>query len=315
MLYYDHAVNEGGGVSILYGNPNGGLPDTTDVQTVSYNGAWNPGETGQLMDLSGDGLPELVVLESLTLSSRDQHIRVYMGEPGDDLKDLYGDGSDLWARFPTPIVLHDGWGGFLDRVYDLGDFNQDGYRDIYAYHHPYFLGYGAGQLLDSLIDGYYRFDGVRPASFVNLGDIDGSGVGTIGVGYNSGIRYLQWGDSIRPTGVPRLFRHEPGVVQCKSTVSVEREREMQGTMSGLAVQVTPNPGSGTFRIAWQADVSHNGRARVQITDVRGRTLLDISEPTHTGSIVWNASAVPIGVCFVTVTIGERSETATVVTRL
>src|SRR5690606_6176616 len=120
--------------------------------------------------------------------SDSQHVRVYTGEPGQDLSQLYGDGTTPWANFPTPITLHDGWGGFnpdTRRFLDLGDVNRDGTNDIISYTHPFFVSYTAGDRLDSLIDGYYRFDGLGPQTFVNLGNIDGSEWSTIAVGYGS----------------------------------------------------------------------------------------------------------------------------------
>ena len=259
--------------SVLYGSPEGGFPDTNNFQTIDL-GSVN-GSSARLFDITADGLPELIVLEAL---SDTQKIRVYPGDPGKRLIEQYNNGLDPWAAFPTPIALHDGWGGFNPpRFYgDLGDANGNGYREIWAYGHPFFFCYTTRIGLDSLIDGVRRFDGLVPSTVVNLGKIDDSRWETIAFGArlrkdelqrrDRGYVFFLQGTHSIPAGVKRRdLPHELDVVRCNSTVSVEEAILQSEKPSPLGLAVRPNPSSGEVVVSWgegtrgQGDKETRGR--------------------------------------------------------
>ena len=300
LMYHDRPVS-GAAVSILYGTPGGGLPDTNNIQTLKLTSPGPSAESCQLLDVTGDAVLDLVYLEDLGLSD-DQYIRLYPGEPGERILALYGDGSNPWASIPTPQVLHDGWGGFQKRVYDLGDANNDGFGDLYFYHHPFFLSYNTGERLDSLIDGYHRFDGSFATGFVNVGDIDGGGRDVIAVQYPGGVRFLSGGEQITNTGVPRFLPH-PRERRCFSTVSVEEENESGAADREINLSVQPNPASSTVAIAWSCRSAPADTGLLSVIDARGR-LLFRRLIASAGRLDWEVSQIPRGSYHVLLRFGK-----------
>ncbi len=286
VMYNDNPDRDGGGLSILYGTA-GRLPDTSNVQSISFLTPYPPGASSQIFDITGDDVLDLVVLEDLG-SSAEQKVRVYVGEPGEKIEEIYGDGSQPWAAFPTPIVLHDGWGGFQKRIYDLGDGNDDGYRDLYFHHYPFLVSYTTGWVLDSLIDGYARFDGNRPQDFVNVGDIDGSGRDAIMVVHRNGLDFVQGGRHINRAGSGRRLPHETAVRRCFSSVSVPAPLQDDGVL-----KVSPNPATSTVDIRWVITDSWD-TGRLDIVDVAGRIVYRSALPDRTGSLLWDAAQVSPG---------------------
>ena len=221
VLYEDRQGTQGSIISVLYGTPGGGLPDTSNFETVLLKEPF-PANTAQLIDITNDNVLDLIIIDDLGVE--EQKVRVYPGEPGERIQELYGDGTDPWAAFPTPIVLHDGWGGFHGRgrqIWDLGDCNDDGYRDLYFDHYPFLLSYTTGRVLDSLIDGAKRFDGLYPFDYVNVGDISGRGRDAYAVVHIKGVHFIEGGKHINRSGVGRKLPHTPDVSRCESSVSVD----------------------------------------------------------------------------------------------
>ncbi len=289
VMYNDNPGPIGSQLSILYGTV-GGLPDTSNIEIVDLSFPI-PSESSQIMDVTGDGVLDLVVLDDLSTAFQttdSQFFRVYVADPGETISEVYGDGTRPWARVPTTMVLHDGWGGFRNRIYDLGDGNEDGYRDIYFHHYPFLVSYTTGWVLDSLIDGYARFDGNRPQDFVNVGDIDGSGRDAIMVVHRNGLDFVQGGKHINRAGSGRRLPHETAVRRCFSSVSVPAPLQDDGVL-----KVSPNPATSTVDIRWTITDSWD-TGRLEIVDVAGRIVYRSALPDHTGSLLWDAAQVPPG---------------------
>ena len=172
-------------------------------------------------------------------------------------------------------------GGLLSspgKLWALGDADGNGYREIWAYGHPFLLCYTTRIGLDSLIDGFRRFDGLWPYTFVNLGKIDDSRWETIAFGAtlrkdelqrrDRGYVFFLQGTHSIPGGVKRRnLPHELDAVRCNSTVSVEEAIVQNEKPSPLGLAVHPNPSSGEVVVSWgketrrQGDNSHHRSAR------------------------------------------------------
>lgn len=308
VMYHDRPVR-GAGISILYGTSDGGLPDTNNVETVDLNDPFPPAETSQLFDVTGDAVLDLVVLEDLG-KSEFQKIRVYVGEPEEGIKDLYGDGTAPWASIPTPQVLHDGWGGYQNRIYDLGDANDDGFREIYVYHHPFFLSYTTGNRFDSLLDGFSRFDGLFPKKFVNVGDISGRGRDAIAVMHPFGVRFLEGGRAVTNTGVIRFLPHE-NERRCFSTVSVEGVSAQEEVPSTLNMVVRPNPSSSLVQVRWDGVESRRGGA-LSVVDPAGQRVHHQNVDAGVEEASFDASSIPHGSYRVVLQVGALSTSQTLI---
>ena len=289
VMYKDRAAGEGSIISILYGTPGGGMPDTLNFESLLLKEPI-PASTVQLIDITGDNLLDLVVLEDLG-RVEEQKVRIYPAEPGQSIQEIYGDGTAPWAAFPTPGVLHDGWGGYRDRIWDLGDCNNDGYRDLYFRHYPFFLSYTTGRVLDSLIDGYTRHDGLYPFDYVNVGDISGRGRDAYAVVHIKGVHFIEGGTHIDRHGVPRKLPHTPDVSRCESSVSVD-EIGTTSPASNIELRVYPNPSSSRISIEWEIEGSNPDR--IEIVDRTGRIVHTLPITEATGTVEWPTDGVPSG---------------------
>jgi hypothetical protein len=322
IVFYDddEGVSNAGSISVLYGTTGGGLPDTTNLITVNLQPV--SGHAALLSDISGDGVPELIV------SALDEFMHIYAGEPGVKIDQQFGTGSDEpdpdhgrwyrrpWATFPLPRRLHDGWSfsGALAPL-DLGDANLDGLNDIFTRNWPFLIEYNTGSLydtsqayIDSLIDGMYRapHDEIRGA--VRIGDVDGSGVAAIAVTYfPNGVAFIKPTTDLPQSGEPRKLLHEPGI-RCTSISSVdEAATEPGGTTSKLQITATPNPATGEVLLQWSGDELH-GEVTLTVHDMLGRELTKFSAQAIHQSARWNAAGLPGGRYYITLTIGRQSTT-------
>jgi hypothetical protein len=186
-------------VSVLYGRPEGGLPDTTNVESADL--ASIGARTSLFVDVTGDRIPELVVTNDV------RHLlRVYIGLRGQRLSNQFGiepphPGEKQWWGKPwaevwEPPKINPTWAGPYDRLYDLGDIDNDGVGDLCSFSGPWVTVYRGGNWLDSLIDGMIDCRAAGggldddPDGIAVLGDIDGSGIPTIAVGVN-GVLYVK----------------------------------------------------------------------------------------------------------------------------
>ncbi len=314
VLYDDRQGAQGSIISILYGTPGGGLPDTSNFETLALKEP-HPALSSQLIDITNDNVLDLIVIDDLNAmvyGHDSQFVRVYPGEPGERLLQLYGDGTDPWARFPTPILLHDGWGGFCCRgrqIWDLGDCNDDGYRDLYFDHYPFLLSYTTGRVLDSLIDGAKRFDGLYPFDYVNVGDISGRGRDAYAVVHIKGVHFIEGGKHINRSGVGRKLPHTPDVSRCESSVSVD---EVGSTPPGSTIELHayPNPSSSSVSIEWAIEVDDPGR--IEIVDQTGRIVHTRPITEATGAVEWRTDSVSSGVYRIVLYSGQQSTTESII---
>jgi hypothetical protein len=305
-LYVNNGTS-GNTLSVLYGKPLGGLPDTTEWQTISLNSAG--GNTSLLSDVTGDGLPEIIMN-----AGAEYMLKIYAGRPGQRLLEQYGSGNDEpqpdkgWWRRPWAALWHahklsDGWtpsGGATPR--ELNDGNFDGINDIWLPSSPYILCYSAGDRLDSLIDGIIELPLIGWEEW--LGDIDGSGVPMIAL-YTDALHAIvlyKANPEIPRTGKYRKLPDLPaGVAQNGDA------REMDG----FSLTAAPNPAHDDVRISWMCE-GLNAEAQVVVRDILGREVGSWSVPASEGTITWQNDRMVGGVYFITLTIGNRSDTTQVV---
>ena len=134
------------------------------------------------------------------------------------------------------------------KLYDLGDADGNGYREIWAYGHPFLLCYTTRIGLDSLIDGGRRFDGLVPYTVVNLGKIDDSRWETIAFGArlrkdelqrrDRGYVFFLQGTHSIPAGVKRRdLPHELDAVRCNSTSSIRYKTSQQNKQPYKSLEI------------------------------------------------------------------------------
>ncbi len=203
LAFYDNrgTWDSAGWVSVLYGRPNA-LPDSNDLQTVYMTAA--RGRSSLLRDITGDGVPELIVH-----CGNDEVCRIYIGLRGRRLLEQYGSGADTaragqtewwgrpWATLRLPRAFWTGWGPSDRHIYNLGDSDGDGIADIWIVSSLYLLCYTTGEWLDEYADGILdlvpgrTFDGYDYPECLIHGDIGLTSHPEVKiVGTNSGIRYL-----------------------------------------------------------------------------------------------------------------------------
>jgi hypothetical protein len=305
-------------VAVLYGNPQGGFPDTTTLQTLDL--APVQGQNAMFIDVTGDAIPELVV------ASLDVVMRVYVGEPGLRLHEQFGSGNDgpdvahgrayrrPWAAFPLARSLDPAYPyGSLTPPYDIGDAGLDGVNDIWLFMYPEIVCYNSGELLDSLFDSYIEPYG-EVTDVVKLGDIDGSGIPTIAVGYASlsnrfagGVHLVKPCRNVSQAAEFRDLPHGPGI-RCQTTAgTVDREPPTPGA---LQLNAEPNPSNGVVRFAWHG--SATGTASIAATDLVGRAVWEQSVSAGSGTTTWSTEALPPGTYLVKLTTGSDQATVKVV---
>ena len=196
LMRNEDGIGLSGGISVLYGK-RGTLPDTTNMQALSFSAI--EGKVSQFVDLTGDRVPELVVAVGHRSSGLILSCRVYLGLPGQRIVEQYGSGDDPsrpghatnwwgkpWAEVWSPYQVNPGANPIRFALWDLGDAGRDGVDDLWAFSWPHLIAYNGGLFLDSLVDALVFVP--NPNSFnnvvANLGDIDGSGVETIAIGYS-----------------------------------------------------------------------------------------------------------------------------------
>jgi hypothetical protein len=255
VLYWDYEDNIiTGHLSILYGTPAGGFPDTASVVTLDL--APVNGHNALLSDVTGDGLAELLVV------TMDETVRVYAGAPGVRLTEQFGSGDDPpdveqgrwyrrpWALLRLPRSLDDAFAlSGHTPLFAFGDAGLNGTNDIWVYSYPWIVAYSTGrngECLDSLFDAiaYPIRTDLRAA--VVLGDIDRSGVPTIALGYDAGgvVQLIKPSrEVLEDYCVWRKSLHGPEV-RCGTTSTVEQE---DAESRSLRLTAEPNPATGEVR--------------------------------------------------------------------
>jgi hypothetical protein len=322
-LFNDQAA-EISRVSILYGN-RAGFPDTTSVESVTLTLA--NGHYSIFSEITGDGSAELVVN-----TGSDERLRIYAGRPGQRLGDQYGSGYDPpiegkgwwrrpWAEILLPFALHDAWtpAGWAP-VFDLGSSNGDGSGDMWAYSEPELIVYMGGAYLDEFYDASIGLPARQLQSVARLGDIDGSGMPVIAVGYDDiphaihdafpgGILFVKPDTTIYANGGGRnQLPHLPGE-RCENTVAVT---DAPGQVHAeLLLQALPNPSGGDVIVRWPAG-SLSGQGMLRLLDESGREIWRSVLRLSQGEAIIPTSGIAAGAYYVSLIAGVRSATARIV---
>ena len=314
LVEYQDKTGSGvyGSMTITYGGASGYF-DTNDVETVRFDSVH--GHISMFADITGDAAP--AAPELLVNTGDDNTCRIYAGKRGQRLKEQFGSGDDPpgegkgwwrrpWAVIWLPAKLDDGWGISGNApIYDLGDVNVDGIRDLWLKHDELLLGYVSGNRLDSLIDAIVTTPYSDVLSIGNLGDIDGSGLPTIAISYdqfpsdyqhpfNGGVMFVKPSDEVPSTG--GTYRKLPQEVSDVQDIGGQKE------MIGL--RAVPNPSDGRVVLSWksmQAGV-------LTISDALGRETLHVALDAATQEYVWDTRHLVAGTYFISLEVDHRQLT-------
>lgn len=305
-------VNNGNrsSIAVLYGRA-GMLPDTLSLQSVSL--LPSDGRFSLFSDVTGDKVADLLVG-----SGRRDFVKVFVGLKGQRLLEQYGSGNDSaqpgserwwgrpWATIWLPRRINPNWFGDDDNLYDLGDANQDGVGDIYAFSWPYLLEYNGGGNLDSLADAVHN---ITPAEFIKtaalLGDIDGTKKQTIAVA-GSGIAFLRGSRLIPSSGVPRRLPEGTGMAAVPAH---------SGKPSpALLLNAIPNPSSGDISLLWRGDVCGSSAGLITVTDERGAETAQYNVESSSGRFLLSRHSLSQGYYLITFRCGDRTSTASIIVR-
>lgn len=299
-----------GSISICYGRPNA-FPDTNNIQTLTI-----PQELGWpalLSDVTGDGVPELLVKSRVSITDR---ILLFAGKPRQRLLEQYGSGNDsldrAQGRFPTrpwaqvilPSLLHDGW--FKSSgVFNLGDVSGDGADEIWTNSYPFLIGYVSGGKLDSLADVVWRDN--DPWEHLRLGTLDPSGIAVFAAGYQGRVLYTKpvmvpetWGSEYRlPHEVGYRCQHATTAVASPAT---QDQHQWQ-------LQVFPQPAHGHATIHWNTEQTAD-TLYLTIHDILGRQVWQATIPQGQSSIEWNTANLVGGVYTITLANSQHATTIT-----
>ena len=201
-------------VSVLYGTPHG-YPDSASLQTVHLLAAG--GRASLLEDITGDGVPELVVH-----AGGAELLRIYVGMRGRRLLEQYGTGADTarpgdpewwgrpWATVRLPRAFWTGWGSSLRWIYRLGDGNGDAIPDIWCVVEDYLLCYTTGEWLDEYADGLVDLlpGGLYDSGIYAMSDYPSSyayGAGLLRGA--TGTKIVSTTENVRYLGIDRQLPH------------------------------------------------------------------------------------------------------------
>lgn len=320
VLSHMTGSTETGTISILYGT--GSMPDTTQLQTISLANA--NGISSEFLDVTGDGVPELIAT-----CDYDNVIKIWAGRAGMRIKEQYGSGfdeprTDTWVSRPWRTIWdpkrinHDWDGSGFWLLYDLGDLNLDGYNEIVTRSYPFFICYSTGDYLDSLIDGMI-FPQPKANTAVKIGNFDGSGRQLIAswcdTGHDGGNPFPGMVLFMAPSKeVPRLGEYHPISpllkVKCSNTAAVpEDTASVAASSASVTLTATPNPSTGRVEISWHGGASAGVKA-LSISDASGRQVRRIEIGEGATSYSLEATGWPRGTYFLTLFRDGRSAAET-----
>jgi hypothetical protein len=314
-LYVDEGIiGRRGGMSILYGR-RGAMPDTSGVSIDFARVDGQDGKQGQLIDLTGDRVPELIVSTGDAPDGATSRWQVYVGRRGQRLHEQYGSGDDPpqpddslwwgrpWTQIWTPNHFSQGWSDPSEAVLDPGDIGLDGIGDFCAGSYPTLVCYNGGGGLDSWIDAQINVwladDVVSQGQLTLLGDIDGSRRVAIGAPFDGGgVRFFapsaavpRWGEPIRlPEGSDRPL----------STPLAGSSRGVPPTLT-----IMPNPTTSRARVRFSGLTASS----IALLDLRGRELRRWAMPSGIDALTIDLHGMPPGTYLVTVRSRGRNTTA------
>lgn len=320
VVLYNEVLGGSRPLSVLYGRTDGTLPDTLrDLQQIELSPYG--GRVVVFSDVTGDGIAELNIL-----NTDDDMVRIYLGCTGQRLLEQFGTGNDPpegerwwgkpWAALKGPNHVSSAWLGLERQMFDLGSADTNATEEIWVVSVPSVLCYevsgwvsdGVHYGLDSIFDGEIA---MRVSDARRLGDIDGSGRSSFALVSSDGVHFYRMAESVRlPT--PTFWR----VPECDTSLSVV---PAQGAVQDvLGVEVLPNPSSGEVRVRWRSgEQRSSGEVRITVHDVLGQEVRSFTVWAAQGEAVWDASSAAGGfggTYFITVTVGEMSQTREVVIR-
>jgi len=310
MYIDENTIGRRGGVSVLYGNW-GALPDTVpqSIDFVRVDG--HDGKQGQLVDVTGDGVPELIVSTGDTVNGFSQAWLIYVGRRGQRLNEQYGSGNDAprpgdslwwgrpWTEVWTPNRLSPGWSNPTYSILDPGDIGLDGVGDVCAASYPDIICYNGGAMLDSYIDAWMSIwpaDGATSRNrIVRLGDVDGSGRPAIGVGLSGG-------------GVA-FARSDPRVPRGGTPIRLPEGTDRPASAplwlvdpATLKLAVSPNPASTHAHVRFSGSA---GGVAIALLDLRGRELRRWLLPAGQQELTIALAGMPAGLYIVSMASGGR----------
>jgi hypothetical protein len=300
-----HSFSPFGSVAVYYGN-RGALPDTTPQQKRFTSIEGLGGFYGELVDLTGDRIPELVVSLADTVSLEGtKRWAIYVGRRGQRLDEQYGSGDDPprpgdslwwgrpWTMFWPPSHLDPAWAQSGWAVISVGDIGLDGVDDFCVTSYPHLVCYNGGGNLDELIDAWmptWPADYYDGPMLARLANIDGSGLSTIAVPYDGGgVRFYQPSPGVPSGGI--AIRLPQGTDRPSSAPLA--------TTAGddLRITISPNPASTHARVSWTPT---DRPATVELHDLFGRSLRRWILPSNEDHIDLALEGMPAGAYLVIV---------------
>ncbi|HVK39085.1 MAG TPA: T9SS type A sorting domain-containing protein [Candidatus Kapabacteria bacterium] len=315
-------------VAVVYGRRGGEL-DSTAMESLTLSGD-SIGYSPRFIDVTGDRVPELVMATG-ELST----IRIYLGLRGQRLKKQFGSGLEPpnpgaaeywgrpWAQIMLPRALSPDWpfGGY-GPIFDLGNLGRDDVDDIASFARPYITVYNGGNRLDSLVDGLVDVPetDMLPGFFRNvvcrLGDIDGSGVETIAVGFG-GAKYegsYRHGAVLffKPSWcVPREGRYRELPPGTDRPALVDEKALAAAAGDELEFSISPVPSDGPITARW---APRAGAAVITVSDALGRVVYRSASSLMLASTSVDLAGLRPGTYLVTLTTGQLRSSRPLVVR-
>ena len=296
-------------ISVLYGSGNR-YPDTSEAEGVGLSGA--NGKVCVVTDLTGDGVPELC------MNTGEETIKIYLGRPGQRLRQQYGSGSDPpapdsgrpwarpWATIHLPAYYGQGFPNHNQMIYTPGDLDLDAIDDLCAMTYPYMLCYTTARGMDDVVDA--DIAALYNAAVVRLGDIDGSGIPTFALQGENAVLLLMGSRQIVPSGANVAYPWHAPDFRCEHASGVPLQEASPG-LGYLAVGLHPNPAQDKASITW---APMSGGAVVTVVDPLGNIVLRDHLPGDRGEYNLDLRRVGRGAYLVVVRIGDVAGSATLV---
>ena len=299
-------------MSVLYGRT-GIEPDTNEAEGIWASAA--NGKVLMLVDVTGDGVPELCMN-----TGSEETIKVYLGRPGQRLRQQYGSGADSpapdsgrpWARPWSEIWLPDRYDqGFPNEnqmIWTPGDLDLDGIDDLCAMTYPYMLCYTTARGMDNAVDA--DIPALYNAAVVRLGDVDGSGVATFALQGENAVLLLKGSRQIVPSGANIAYPWHAPDFRCEHASGVPPD-DVSAGLGYLAIGLHPNPARDKASITW---APMSGGAVVTVVDPLGNIVLRDHLSAERGQYSLDLRRVGRGAYLVVVRIGDVAGSATLVAR-